>query len=70
MPDRFPAVFADKLFFGIPQHHGAVFFDAVVVVAVLAQRNQLTRHAGIPGVGGDVGQVGMRLWVGNGHRLQ
>ncbi|KAI3485020.1 hypothetical protein L1887_51795 [Cichorium endivia] len=53
VPDRFPAFFGDDFFLARPQHHGAVFLDAVVVVAVLAQRNQVARYAGVPGAAVD-----------------
>ena len=42
----------------------------VVVVAVLADRDHAAINAGIPGVGGNVRQVGVGLRVGDGHRLQ
>ncbi|CAI2800202.1 Uncharacterized protein PFLU_6077 [Pseudomonas [fluorescens] SBW25] len=70
MPHGFPGFLGDDFFFAGPQHHGAVFFDAIVVVAVLADRDQAAINTGIPGVGGHVRQVGMGLRVGDGHRLQ
>lgn len=52
------------------RHDRAVFLDAVVVVAVLADRNQLARHAQIPGRGGHVRQIGVRLRIGHGDGLK
>lgn len=70
MPDRFPGFFGNQLFFGLPQHHGPVFFDAVIVVAVLADRDQATVDTGIPGVGGHIWQIGVGLRIGDGHGFQ
>ncbi|MNH20326.1 hypothetical protein D3C79_800880 [compost metagenome] len=70
MPDRFPAFFGDNLFFAGPQHDSAVFFDAVVIVAILADRDQVSRYTRIPGVGRHLRQVGVRLRIGDSDGLQ
>ncbi|MNI79394.1 hypothetical protein D3C73_1358490 [compost metagenome] len=70
MPYRFPGFFGDQLFFGLPKHHGAVFFDQIIIVTVLADRDHAAIHARVPGVGRHIGQVGVGLRVCDGHWLQ